>query len=141
MRDHLSTLFDYDLWANQQWLPLCESHEPVRNLMAHVLQAQYSWYVRCMNETDAGEQVADLTAEAIRMNAQWKELLRVSDPAAYIAYQDLAGNSHYNLVEEIAAHVVNHGTYHRGQLRQWAESSGIEWPETDLIRFFRAQAV
>lgn len=141
MRDHLSTLFDYDLWANQQWQPICRLHPEAAAVMAHILEAQYVWYVRCMNETDAGNQVEDQVEEAARMCAQWKELLRVSDPSAYISYQDQAGNSHYRLVEEIAAHVANHGTYHRGQLRGWAEANGIEWPETDLMRFFRVQAV
>jgi uncharacterized damage-inducible protein DinB len=41
-------------------------------------------------------------------------------------------------VSDIAAHVVNHGTYHRGQLRERAEADGLDdFPETDLILFFR----
>ena len=36
---------------------------------------------------------------------------------------------------EILAHVVNHGTYHRGQLAHLLRDSGMAAPSTDYLIF------
>lgn len=46
-----------------------------------------------------------------------------------------------HMLSEVAHHVFNHGTYHRGHLRGLADAAGFEdFPETDLIRFYREKA-
>jgi uncharacterized damage-inducible protein DinB len=49
----------------------------------------------------------------------------------------MAGEPFLQPNHEVVRHVINHGTYHRGQLRMLAELDGIAWPETDMIFFFR----
>ncbi len=40
---------------------------------------------------------------------------------------------------QIALHLANHGTYHRGQVATMLRQSGIKPPGTDLITFYRTQ--
>ena len=57
----------------------------------------------------------------------------------------MAGKAYSNTVEEIIYHVVNHGTFHRGQIVTMLRSNGIdklagseELSSTDLISYLRA---
>jgi uncharacterized damage-inducible protein DinB len=44
-------------------------------------------------------------------------------------------------IGEIAHHVINHGTYHRGHLRGLCDAAEFtEFPDTDLIKFYRAKS-
>jgi len=71
-------------------------------------------------------------------NDGWTMVLQRSSPEEMITYTNTRGETFTNSLGEIALHVINHGTYHRGQLRGLAEAQGNEnFPETDLILFFR----
>ena len=37
---------------------------------------------------------------------------------------------------EVLQHLVNHSTYHRGQIALQLKERGVEYPETDLIGWF-----
>lgn len=57
-----------------------------------------------------------------------------------VAYTTLKGISGNSPRYQMFAHVVNHGTYHRGQLVTMFREVGVtEIPGTDLITFFREQ--
>jgi uncharacterized damage-inducible protein DinB len=57
-----------------------------------------------------------------------------------IAYKSIKGDSFESSVEEILFHVVNHGTYHRGQIITMLHGSGAkQMVSTDLINWFREQ--
>ena len=54
---------------------------------------------------------------------------------ARVIYHDSQGAEWERTFVEIASHVGNHGTYHRGQLRQLLEEAGVDFPDTDWIRW------
>lgn len=61
-----------------------------------------------------------------------------------IEYKNTSGKSYSNTVEEIIFHVVNHGTFHRGQLVTMLRANGVtqlatneETSSTDLITYLR----
>ena len=55
-----------------------------------------------------------------------------------IKYQDLRGNDQSDVRWQMLQHVVNHGTYHRGQITTMLRQLGAAPPEsTDLIAFYR----
>jgi uncharacterized damage-inducible protein DinB len=60
-----------------------------------------------------------------------EELVRVVD------YKDLKGNPHSTPVWQIALHVVNHATLHRGQAMSLLRQLGVAPPPTDLIFYYR----
>jgi uncharacterized damage-inducible protein DinB len=129
------TLFDYDLWANSRWFPLC-SHEDLAPIMNHILNAQSIWLERV-----AGTRLpitGDFAAEAAELNRRWKAHLEGADIQEVVHYRNLQGDPYSDERANIVQHVINHGTYHRGQLRGMVERLGIaEFPETDLIRYLR----
>jgi len=143
VRELLMESFDYDLWATQQWLEaLPRFPDPQRpySIANHILRAQQIWLERCWSDTEVGKIDAEPNAAAVQLHALWKDFLSTCDPTAYVAYTSKTGEAHFPTVEHVALHVVNHGSYHRGQLREIAEQQGIEYPETDRIRWQRQHA-
>lgn len=57
-----------------------------------------------------------------------------------IEYKNLKGDTFNSSVEEVLFHVVNHGTYHRGQVTSLLHGIGVtQMVSTDLIAWFREQ--
>lgn len=133
--------FDYDHWANRLWLevlPRLPFEARAKEILHHILKAQHIWLERCISEEEVRSFSDDLASESVRLNEAWKDLIRICDPEAFVSYTNSRGESFFNTIEQIAKHVINHGAYHRGHLRGLAEAAGTdEFPETDLIRFYR----
>ena len=57
-----------------------------------------------------------------------------------LVYKNMKGDPYENVVEEILYHLVNHGSYHRGQLVTMLRGAGVtQLVSTDLIAWFREQ--
>lgn len=141
MRDWLIQGFEYDQWANDRWAPILNgelsNHEAAQRAWAHHLFCCKIWYERTMGEIDLPDLPENVHEALTAMNIAWRELLAISDPTAFVAFQTLSGEHCFLMVEEIARHVVNHGTYHRGELRTYAVQEGIEFPDTDYALWRR----
>ena len=144
MRENLLELFEYDLWANLQWAEILDTMpDPAKakKIYKHALNAQRSWMTICLSEEDAGAEISDdFIAESHRMNKAWVDLIKICDPIAYASYS--RGETFFmQTIGEIAHHVINHGTYHRGHLRGLCDAAEFtEFPDTDLIKFYRAKS-
>lgn len=143
-KESLIELFDYDRWASRLWvetLPTLPFGDRAEKILRHNLGAQRSWLARVIGEDSLPPEAADL-GQAFDETAQaWKELIASANLDAYVTYQNFAGETYTSLLSEIARHVINHGTYHRGHLRGLAEAAGFEgFPETDFIRYCRLEA-
>jgi len=145
VRTDLIERFEYDLWANRQWLPALgrfKDIERAQSTFEHILTAQRVWLSRMGVEvSQAGEDmsVGDLLG---LVNRAWKMVLTDGMIEQPVVYQNRSGMEFSNTIGQIAAHVVNHGTYHRGQLRGQAQAEGLDqFPETDLIMFYRERTM
>ena len=141
LRESLQEGFEYDLWANQLWLeaiPRLEPSQRAQDVFGHIVRAQHIWLQRCLSEQEV-RPLPEPPADALQaLHDDWIEFLRISDPEAFVSYTLFSGESSFSTVEQIARLVVNHGTYHRGQLRGLADVQPLaSFPETDLIRFYR----
>ena len=140
MREFLLRGFEYDLWANHKWLHIIgkfKSSQRALEVFEHILKAQMIWLQRCGLYVEQVENIA--FAQLITsLNQTWKGVIEDADLAAWVEYQDFAGEDQRTQFGDIVAHVINHGTYHRGQLRQIAEYDGIAFPDTDLIHYIRS---
>lgn len=136
MKEYFRRTLRYDLLANQAWLEtLGEWNDPAANqVLDHVAQAHRNWMARIDPEELPAEEKT-LGAELEGLHAAWVRLIDDWDLDERIEYQNSLGETFSEPLWEILAHVVNHGTYHRGQLRGMAGDRSF--PETDLIRFFR----
>jgi uncharacterized damage-inducible protein DinB len=141
LRQSLLERFDYDLWANQQWwsaLGRFKDLERAQSVLEHILTAQRVWLSRLGVEvSQAGENLGMGDVMSL-VNRAWKMVLTDGHLEQPIVYRNLQGIEYVNTIGQIASHVANHGTYHRGHLRGLAQAEGLEaFPETDLIVFFR----
>lgn len=139
MREFLLRGFDYDVWANRKWIEALgrfPDGTEALNVFEHIVNAQRVWLLRCGIVVQQVENVAfsDLIQS---YSSTWKGFLEDADLNAEIEYTSFAGDEYISLLGDIASHVINHGTYHRGHLRALAERAGIEFPETDLIAYSR----
>lgn len=141
MKELLIEGFRYDAWANRAWLPVLLSFrdpERAEAIFRHILLAQRIWLVRTLSEEEAPPMPESLGDAIEALHRAWLHLLDTCDPGAFVSYTTMAGEPYFNTVEQIARHVVNHGTYHRGELRGLAKAEGFDgFPETDLIRYLR----
>jgi uncharacterized damage-inducible protein DinB len=69
--------------------------------------------------------------------AAFVSALADADLDRVISYRTLAGQAFSDPLGDLIRHVVNHSTYHRGQLVAQLRQLGQTPPNTDLIRYLR----
>ncbi len=143
MRDHFMQLFEYDAWANAQVLE-CMELAPLENpkielLFSHILNAQKIWLARCL---DTGQQIdtwvlnkdlKGLMIENVEGMKNYFQKLNDGDFEQTVTYKNSKGVSFENCLKDILTHLVNHGTYHRGQIVQLLKAERAKVPMTDYI--------
>ncbi len=65
------------------------------------------------------------------------EILASCDLEMNVSYSNSAGKAFENNVKDILFHVLNHSTYHRGQVASHFRQSGLEPEITDYIMYKR----
>ncbi|HVT43537.1 MAG TPA: DinB family protein [Thermoanaerobaculia bacterium] len=152
-------MFDYTDWANERMLAvlagidedqltrsLAGSFASVRETIAHIAGAEWIWLQRWKgNSPAAGPQwsregsLAEIAEEMRRTAAERRELLAGMTESSLkekVTYRNLSGTVSWHLrVGEMLLHVVNHSTYHRGQLASKLRELGIAPKPTDLLLY------
>jgi uncharacterized damage-inducible protein DinB len=130
--------FDYDLWANRQWIRALGGFQDMaraQRVVEHILGTQRWWLAACGVEIVQAQVDIGLEVLFAETTNAWKALVEAEDLDTEILVPLRRGDATFTLAQ-MAMHVVNHGTYHRGQLRGLAQAEGYEgYPETDLILF------
>jgi uncharacterized damage-inducible protein DinB len=155
MHDDFPSLFAFNRWANAKMLDACRrltseqyAAEPapgwssVRASVVHIASATRNWVRRLAGEVVSGVlteaeaptvedaqsrlEQADRTLEGLwptftpeRLAAPWTFTLR--------------GQSYVLPPWVVLRHIVNHTTYHRGQVSSKLKGFGVQQPETDLV--------
>ena len=159
----VSLLYDYNAWANHRTLESCaaltddqftrdlgSSFRSVRGTLAHILGAEWVWYERFQGRSPtalaAGMEFPDLAT----VGARWTELernllslvagLTAEDLARAYEFRTIKGVTYTNTLWQALQHVVNHGSYHRGQVATLLRQLGAKPNYTDLIYFYRERA-
>lgn len=158
----IQQLFDYNAWANrrvmtaaekltpEQFLkPLHSSFSSVRDTLAHIYGAEYIWLERFQGGSPPMPQ-ADRFPELKTLRTAWDELeQRLLDFGGGLTQSALDAELEYKTytmgvvrdpLSHAMQHLVNHSTYHRGQVTTLLRQHGVEGVSTDLIRFYREQA-
>jgi len=159
--DDLRLLIDYHYWARDRVLeavaaitpeqftrPMGNSFSSLRDTVAHICAAERIWITRLKCEKPQGLQKPDRLPDVDAARKEWAELesemreqLARLGPEAVertIEYQDLRGNVQSDVLWQMLQHVVNHGTYHRGQITTMLRQLDAAPPKSmDLIAFYR----
>ena len=155
MNDDLTSLYAYDRWANARLLEACRSLTPeqyagepvpgwssVRASLTHIAIVTDGWLRGLANEplevlpTEADLTTVDESAQLLeqayaRFDAWYP---RVS-PQELTAVRTLRRGTRVAVLPPWAVlrHIVNHSTYHRGQIAAKLKRWGVEPPATDLV--------
>ena len=147
--DYFKRMFDYDFWANERVLESMEATaalpEEALKKMSHILAAKCVWLSRISPglPTLSFETVLSLS-ESRKWDADLKKWmdeyfskLAPEQLGQKVGYQNLKGMPFENILSDILAHMVNHGTYHRGQIASLVNKAGGKPAGTDYIGFVR----
>lgn len=133
--------FEYDAWANRQWLQHLNSKalgDPDMGIFRHILAAQETWCQRCNGLMPEWPPAVETSEAAITdLNERWISLLKGRSDDPVIAYKRYTGEPQQLRMSQIARHVVDHGAYHRGELRGLCRARNEEdFPETGRVIYF-----
>lgn len=146
MEEFFIELFEYNNHYNQQLIAQFAAHEgriPEKSLklLSHIVNAQRIWNSRIIGQAASGvwdiqpnEKLAGLNQENYTRSL---EIMSTRDFNELIDYVNSKGDSYSNTIKDILFHVVNHGTYHRGQIASNCRENGIEPIVSDYIFYKR----
>ena len=151
-------LFRDDRWANGRLLeavsglsepelttPLGGSFGSILGTLRHILWSEWRWLGRWQ---PGGSRIADpLTSASLgELKSRWSAFeadqqaflatLRDSDLGRVVSYENPPGTTWSYSLAHMLQHVVNHGTYHRGQVVTLMRQLGKTPPVTDFLVFF-----
>jgi uncharacterized damage-inducible protein DinB len=156
-------LYDYNSWANHRTLDastsvseeqftrdLRSSFRSVRDTLVHIMLVEWLWLERWRGRSpDKYPPATDFpTLESVRR--RWSEVerslleyiaaLTQQDLDRVISHKTLAGVPQAAPLWQMLQHLVNHGTYHRGQVATMLRQLDAKPISTDLILFYRERA-
>ncbi len=161
MKPQLIKYSEYNIWANAHFIAilntlddatldkeLVSSFPSIRKTLYHVWDAQGIWIMRLTGETLKGFPSKDFTGttkEAFDLfhqsSLKLAELIKNIKEDSLIEplkYKNLKGDEFTNNIHDILHHVLNHSTFHRGQLVTMLRQVGVTTiPSTDFITFCR----
>jgi uncharacterized damage-inducible protein DinB len=123
---------------------LGSSFPSVRDTLVHVFTADRAWLGRLEGQSPSRANAGDY-ANLDSLLGVWEPVLTrwpivveaLGDPGRLIDYKSFAGDPFTNPLGQIVRHVVNHGTYHRGQVTTMLRQLGAQAVSSDLIGFYR----
>jgi uncharacterized damage-inducible protein DinB len=160
----LRTLLDYHYWARDRMLDavaaltaeqftrdLGSSFKSVRDTVVHLYGAEWAWYSRWNGISPTALLPAEQFADLESLRKEW-----VEHEANMRAFVDKLGEKRMIEIFEfrlltgrpaalpfwqMLQHVVNHGSYHRGQITTMLRQVGASPPENmDLLRFYQERS-
>jgi uncharacterized damage-inducible protein DinB len=158
--DEIRTLFDYNAWANRRSLDAAEkltgeqftrqmgsSFSSVRDTLAHIYGAEWIWLERFQGHSPSALPNASQFIDVQTLRNTWsvheERLLKFaggltqSDLDRQMEYKTLKFGVYSNPLWQSMLHVVNHGTYHRGQVTTLLRQLGAQPILLDLMHFYR----
>lgn len=147
METHYIDLFEYTYRSNLTTIELLEKYGkevPHQTLIAfsHVINAHHLWNHR-IEQTSPTFKVWDIhSIESFReinqnLLDQSIKIINSKDLEETISYTNSQGENFKNQIKEILFHVVNHSTYHRGQVMYQMRDAGLGAVSTDYIFYKR----
>ena len=161
--EEMCLLYDYNAWANRRSLdaaaglnreqftkPLGSSFGSVRDTLAHIWGAEWIWLERFQGRSPSSLPETTQFQDMASLRERWDELesrlqsfvrgLAQSDLDRVFEYKTLKFGVYRNPLWESMQHLVNHGTYHRGQVTTLLRQLGAQPILTDLMHFYRERA-
>jgi len=131
--------------------PLGSSFASIRDTLAHIYGAEWIWLERFQGRSPSALPDVGQFKDLASLRERWLQheerllgfvgLLTQSDLDREMEYKTLKFGVYRNPLWQSMQHLVNHGTYHRGQVTTMLRQLGAQPILTDLMHFYREQAV
>jgi uncharacterized damage-inducible protein DinB len=161
--EEICQLYDYNSWANRRSLtaseklsveqftrPMGSSFSSVRDTLAHIYGAEWLWLERFQGRSPSGLPNVNQFPDVASLRETWTELeqrlisfvdgLTQADLDRIFEYKTLRFGVYTNPFWQSMLHLINHGTYHRGQVTTLLRQLGAEPILLDLMHFYRERA-
>jgi uncharacterized damage-inducible protein DinB len=159
----IQLLYDFNAWANRRALAAVEkltaeqftrqmgsSFSSVRDTLAHIYGAEWIWLERFQGRSPAALPDVRQFQDLASLREQWlrHEVLLLAfvqrltqlELDREMEYKTLKFGVYHNPLWQSMQHLVNHGTYHRGQVTTLLRQLGAKPILTDLMHFYRERA-
>lgn len=153
----IANLFHYTAWANERIFetaagltaeemlrPVGGSFASVRDTIAHMAAADWIWLCRWTGESPMGWPTWS-NGSVGEIREEWRRIhegqlayiggLTDADLEREISFTRINGETDRAPVGFLLQHVVNHATYHRGQVASQLRMLGVTPPSTDYLRY------
>jgi uncharacterized damage-inducible protein DinB len=116
--------------------------------MVHIMLAEWIWLERCHGTSPAKFQSGSDFPTLAAVLAHWESVdlrgyaasLSGNDLERIVHFRKLDSTANTSVLWQILQHVVNHGTYHRGQITTMLRQLAAKAVSTDLMAFYRERA-
>ena len=159
--DEARLLLDYHVWARERALAavaalpaeqftraMGNSFGSMRDTLAHLYGADEVWLERWLGGSPSSLPPPDRFADLASLRAAWAELdpkmrafvdgLDASGLARSLTYRAFNGQQATLAYWQMLQHLVNHGSYHRGQVTTLLRQLGAKPGKSmDMIAFYR----
>jgi uncharacterized damage-inducible protein DinB len=160
----MTLLYEFNDWANKRSLqaasaltieqftkPLGNSFSSIRDTFVHMYGAENIWLQRFKGSSPSafpdGSQLTDIASLEAKWTPAAADLLHFvsaltqQDLDRVIEYKTMNFGVYSNPMWQSLQHVVNHGTYHRGQITTMLRQLGAKPLLTDLMHFYRERSM
>jgi uncharacterized damage-inducible protein DinB len=161
--DEMRVLYNYNAWASHRAMkaasqltaekfvqPMGSSFGSVRDTLAHIFGSEWVWLERFQGRSPASLPDTTQFKDVASLEERWNEHetrllgfvrgLTQADLDRVMEYKTLKFGVYRNPLWQSMQHLVNHGTYHRGQVTTLIRQLGAQPILTDLMHFYREKA-
>ena len=163
-KEEIVALVEFNAWANRRILgvvaaltpeqftkALGSSFSSVKDTLMHIFGVEWVWLERLQGRSPAAIPDVREFAEMPKLAARYEEheanLLRYvshisqAELEEVMEYKTLSFGPGKNSRWQMIQHVVNHGTYHRGQVVALLRQLGAKGVGSDLITYYRERNI
>jgi uncharacterized damage-inducible protein DinB len=150
-------LVEYHCWATKKMLDYLQTlprniltmqiksvFSNVESVLVHMLAVDELWFERMKEsgQEHAGEKIGWPVKQFIlaydRLLTDLRNFVHnIEDVNKIVSYKNSKGEKWSNTIFEIIQHIINHGTYHRGNITAMLHQAGYRSISTDFIYFLR----
>jgi uncharacterized damage-inducible protein DinB len=153
--DSFASLVAYTRWADRRLLaPVAEltptqytlevggSFPSLQATVAHLAGAAKLWSLRLAGKPYGGlapsAEIPDVATALARLDEAYAVFEQIApewqrEPDAIFHFRNIAGLEKAVIRWQVFRHIINHGTYHRGQIANMLRQLGVTPPSTDLL--------
>jgi uncharacterized damage-inducible protein DinB len=148
MKQFFLKWYSYNAWANRTIITCLErqsvNDEKILTILGHLVSANFIWLNRIKGLPKSEFKLwGDYSLSQLKQmvedaDAQWMDFIKNNDDFnRLLKYNNYVGDYFESNVEQIMIHLVNHGSYHRGQVAMLLRQKGFEPVNTDYITYDR----